>query len=159
MHPSPKIATAILILVLGLTTPLVAQPPQHDADWNDTAIAWRPYAEGLAEAKKEQRPICLIFYTNWCPHCRNYAGVFHDEKVVAEAKGFVMIRLNGDEEKDISKQYAVDGAYIPRTYFLSSDGKLDPSIHAPREKYQYFYDEKDPSSLLAGMAEAKKKLK
>ena len=24
-------------------------------------------------------------------------------------------------------------------------------IHAPREQYKYFYDEKDPASVLAGM--------
>jgi protein-disulfide reductase (glutathione) len=77
--------------------------------------------------------------------------------VVEQSKSFVMIRLNKDENKELSKQYAPDGEYIPRTYFLSADGKLDTSIHAPRDKYQYFYDESSPASILAGMESALKK--
>jgi len=74
------------------------------------------------------------------------------------AKKFVMIRLNNDKEQDLSKQYAGDGRYIPRTFFLSSDGTLDPAIHVQRDRFQYFYDEKNPASLLAGMDEALNKL-
>jgi hypothetical protein len=127
-------------------------------DWNDSGIVWQPYEKGLAEAKEKKKPICLIFYTEWCPHCTNYSKVFHDPKVVEQAKNFVMIRLDKDQNKELSGQYAPDGQYIPRTYFLSSDGKLDPSLHAPREKYQYFYDERTPESILAGMESALKKL-
>jgi len=36
---------------------------------------------------------------------------------------------------------------------------LDPDIHAPRPQFKYFYDEKAPSSVLAGMEEASKKLR
>ena len=145
------LAAALLLAAPG--------PARAAGDWNDAQIQWRSYADGLAEAKKESKPICLIFYTDWCPHCANYSKVFHDPKVVAEAKGFVMIRLNGDQEKELSKQFAVDGAYIPRTFFLSSAGKLDESIHAPRDKFKYFYDEANPASVLAGMEAAKAKLK
>jgi len=145
------LAAALLLAAPGLA--------RAAGDWNDAQIQWRSYADGLAEAKKESKPICLIFYTDWCPHCANYSKVFHDPKVVAEAKDFVMIRLNGDQEKELSKQFAVDGAYIPRTFFLSSAGKLDESIHAPRDKFKYFYDEANPASVLAGMEAAKAKLK
>ena len=84
--------------------------------------------------------------------------MFHDPKVVEMSKKFVMIRLNNDKEPELSKQYAGDGRYIPRTFFLSSDGKLDAAIHVPRDRFQYFYDEKNPASVLAGMNEALKKL-
>lgn len=138
---------------------LVATPVLAGGDWNDSGISWQPYEKGLAEAKAEKKPICLIFYTDWCPHCANYSKVFHDPKVVEETKNFVMIRLNKDQNKELSSKYAPDGQYIPRTFFLSPDGQLDPSIHAPRDKYQYFYDERAPSSILAGMESALKKLK
>jgi thiol:disulfide interchange protein len=141
---------------LGAT--LVSTPAFAGGDWNDSGIAWQPYEKGLAEAKEKKKPICLIFYTDWCPHCTNYSKVFHDPKVVEQAKNFVMIRLNKDQNKELSSKYAPDGQYIPRTYFLSSDGKLDSSIHAPRDKYQYFYDERAPDSILAGMESALKKL-
>src|SRR5438552_15279533 len=70
-----------------------------------------------------------------------------------------MVRLDKDKEKELSKKYAPDGEYIPRTYFLSSAGVLDAAIHAPRDRYLYFYDERTPASVLAGMVEASKKLR
>jgi len=70
-----------------------------------------------------------------------------------------MIRVDKDKSPAISEKHATDGEYIPRTYFLSSEGKLEPAIHAPRENYKYFYDENAPGSLLAGMGEAVKKLR
>ncbi len=127
-------------------------------NWNDAQIKWMPYKDGLAAAKKTHRPICLIFYTTWCPHCANYSTVFSDPKVVKKAKSFVMIRLDKDQNHDLSKQHSPDGEYIPRTYFLSPQGKLDESLTEDRAQYKYFYNEKDPASLLAGMDRALKKL-
>lgn len=157
MNLVQRIGIPLVAAALALLT--AAGPARAAGDWNDAQIKWLSYADGLAAAKKSQKPICLIFYTDWCPHCSNYSKVFHDEKVVAESKDFVMVRLNGDQEKELSKQYAVDGSYIPRTYFLSSAGKLDESIHAPRDKFKYFYDEANPASVLGAMEAAKAKLK
>jgi hypothetical protein len=84
--------------------------------------------------------------------------LFSDARVVAAAKGFVMIKLDRDADKELSRKYAPDGDYIPRTHFLASNGTLDADIHAPRPQFKYFYDESDPTSLLAGMAEARSKL-
>jgi thiol-disulfide isomerase/thioredoxin len=127
-------------------------------DWKEKAVAWQPYEAGLAAAKKQKKPVLLVFFTEWCPHCKNYAAVFHDPKVVEASKKFVMIHGDKDKQPDLSKQYAPDGGYIPRTYFLSSAGKLDESIHAPRDRFKYFYDENNPAGILAGMAEAERKL-
>ena len=65
--------------------------------------------------------------------------------------------IDSDKNKELGKQYALDGSYIPRTYFLDSNGKVDPEIHAPREQFKYFYDERNPQSVLAGMDTALKK--
>ncbi len=151
-------ARAVAGALLGLAM-LTAPPARAGGDWNDKQINWRRYEEGLAEAKKEKKPVCIIFYTEWCPHCANYSAVFHDAKVVELSKRFVMVRLDKDKEKELSKKYTPDGEYIPRTYFLSSAGALDADIHAPRDKFLYFYDEKTPASVLAGMEEASKKLR
>jgi len=139
---------------------LVATPPANaGGDWNDATIQWQPYEQGLAAAKKDQKPIVLIVFTEWCPHCTNYSKLFHDDKVIAQTKRFVMIRLDKDKNVELSKKFAPDGEYIPRTYFLSSAGTLDADLHAPRAEYKYFYDEHDPAQLLAGMDAALKKLK
>jgi thioredoxin-like negative regulator of GroEL len=126
--------------------------------WNAAQIAWQPYEAGLQQAKAQNKPVCLVFSTTWCPHCKNYSHVFEDPRVVAHAQDFVMIHLDSDAEELIASRYAIDGSYIPRTFFLTPDGKVDDSIHAPRPTSRYFYDEHDPSSLLAAMDTARRKL-
>ena len=145
--------------LLMATVFLVAIPPARaGGDWNDAKIQWQPYEQGLAAAQKDKKPILLVLYTEWCPHCTNYSKLFHDDKVVEQAKRFVMIRLDKDKNAELSKKFAPDGEYIPRTYFLSSAGTLDSDLHAPRAEYKYFYDEHDPAQLLASMDAALKKL-
>ncbi|HRI65677.1 MAG TPA: thioredoxin family protein [Polyangium sp.] len=153
--PPPTVATT----VAAAPTPPPAAPKQQKEDWNETGIAWQTYEAGMAKAKKENKPVCLVFFTNWCPHCRNYSKVFSDPRVVTRSKDFIMIRLNADEVPDISTAHSPDGTYVPRTFFLSSEGKILPDVHAPRPQYLYFYDEANPESLLGGMDAALKKIR
>jgi protein-disulfide reductase (glutathione) len=156
VYKSGRRVAMAAILMLGA---LVSMPQASDAagDWNDAAIEWRSYEDGLKAAKAESKPVCLVFFTDWCPHCSKYSGIFHDEKVVEESKKFVMIRLNKDRNAETSAKYAVDGEYIPRTYFLSSDGKLAEDITEQRPTYKYFYNTSEPAGLLRGMGAALKK--
>jgi protein-disulfide reductase (glutathione) len=151
----------LLGIMLLLTATMLAALPSAFAggDWNDAEIGWQPYEAGLAAAKKDKKPVVLIFFTEWCPHCANYSKLFHDEKVIDQTKKFVMIRLDKDKNAELSKKYAPDGEYIPRTFFLGSDGTLDATLTAPRSEYKYFYDERDAAQLLAAMDAAAKKLK
>jgi thiol:disulfide interchange protein len=129
----------------------LAAPALAAGDWNDANIAWKTYEEGLAEAKSTNKPICLVFYTQWCPHCTNYSQIFHDPGVVALSKKFVMIRVDNDKDQATSSKYAPDGKYIPRTFFLRSDGTLLTEITEQRPTYKYFYNEKDPTSVTRSM--------
>lgn len=156
IRPLRVLAVASLVAVAGL---VLRVPVAHaGGDWNDSGIKWRGYEEGLAEAKQAKKPVCLIFFTEWCPHCTNYSKVFHDPKVVEKAKSLVMIRLDKDKNTELSAKHKPDGEYIPRTYFLSPAGAFAADIHAPRDKYQYFYNEADPAELLAAMDTALKQL-
>jgi thiol-disulfide isomerase/thioredoxin len=140
------------------------QPPRPPSamggeTWNAAQIDWQPYEAGLAKAKAQNKPVLLVFFTNWCPHCRNYSHVFDDPRVVERAKGFVMIHANADDESEVAGKYLKDGGYVPRTFFLAPDGSLQADIHAPRPKFQYFFDEKDPGSILAAMDTAAERAK
>src|SRR5262245_52133916 len=135
--------------------------PTRAADghgWNEAQIELQSYDAGLAKAKAQNKPVCLVVYANWCPHCRNYSKVFDDPRVVERARDFVMVKIDADDDKGPAAKYALDGGYVPRTFFLGTDGAVDPEVHAPRDKFRYFFDERDPASLLAGMDAAKKRL-
>jgi thioredoxin-related protein len=156
--PPEGIRPEISAIPPGWTPPAPAHPAAGGETWNAAQIEWLSYDEGLARAKAQQKPLCLVLYTDWCPHCKNYSHVFDDPKVVERAKDFVMVRANADREPAVAGKYATDGTYIPRTFFLAPDGAMDPEIHPARPKFLYFYDEKDPRSLLAGMETATQKL-
>ncbi len=123
-------------------------------DWNDSQIAWRSYEAGMAEAKAQHKPVLLVVYTQWCPHCRNYAKVFEDPRVIRKAQDLVMIRVDADAESAVNERYSPDGKYIPRTFSMSSEGKLQGPLHPDKPEYKYFYDERDPGDVLEIMARA-----
>lgn len=127
-------------------------------EWNPTQIDWQPFDAASTRAKAENKPVCLVFYAGWCPHCRNYSRVFDDPRVAARAKDFEMVRVDVDAEPALSARFSPDGGYVPRTYFIAPDGTLSADIHPQRPRYQYFFDEKDPGSLLAGMEASLRKL-
>ena len=124
-----------LILLLFVAALVTSAPfaafgvPQN---WNDAQIHWMSFDEGLKAAKKTNKPVCLIFFTTWCPHCTNYSKLFSNPALVSKSQSFVMIRIDADKNQELSEKYSLDGEYIPRTYFFSPDGTVDPSLWRSR---------------------------
>lgn len=144
-----------LTTVRSAAPPNAPDPPAALGDgWNAGQIAWQPYKRGLALAGAQHKPICLVFFATWCPHCAHFSHVFDNPQVVAEARQFIMIRLDIDRNPALSARYSLDGEYVPRTYFLTPDGQIARTVTAERPRYRYFYNENDPSSLLGGMHRA-----
>ena len=88
----------LCLLTLTLALPAVARA--HD--WNDASVSWLEYEKGLAEARKTHKPVCLVFYTDWCPRCGEFSTVFHDPEIVVTSQKFVMIRVERDGATEIS---------------------------------------------------------
>jgi thiol-disulfide isomerase/thioredoxin len=128
--------------------------PASGEGWNDGLIAWRGYDDGLAEARRSRKPVLLVLHAEWCSHCRTYSRVFSDPRVVAKSRELVMVRVDVDRSPQIAARFAIDGTYVPRTFFLNPDGVVLPDIDARRPRYRYFFDEHDPASILAGMETA-----
>jgi hypothetical protein len=152
--PPPALSAAAAAVPSSLAT--TERTPQA-AGWNAGEVEWLSFDVATQRARADQSPICLVVYTSWCPHCRNFSHVFEDPRVVERAKRFRMVRVDADQEPAIAGRFVPDGAYIPRTFFLSSDGTLDDAIHLERAKYQYFYDERNPAALVAAMDSALQK--
>jgi thiol:disulfide interchange protein len=129
-------------------------PEVTPVDWNAGEITWWDYFDGLKQARIENKPVILIFYTDWCPHCHNYSREFHDPEVVQLAHRFVMIRVERDGNREISARHDVDGDYVPRTFFLGPDAELLPGFETKAPRYRYFLDEFSPEALRARMRAA-----
>ena len=162
--PGALRAVALLLVVLMVSDCSqyrhhTASTRDYPADWNLQGITWWPYGPGMLQAKKTNKPIVLIFFVDWCPHCHHYSRVFHDPRLVEAARDFVMIRVDRDLNRDISEEYDLDGDYIPRTFFLHSDGELMTDLDTGRDEYRYFLDEYEPEETLELMAKAKARAK
>jgi protein-disulfide reductase (glutathione) len=139
--------------------PYTPSTAHYPADWNQGHIEWRPYALGMRDAAKSGKPIVLVFYTDWCPHCHNYSRVFHDPRLVEASRYFVMIRVERDSNLDISREYDLDGDYIPRTLLLTYEGEVLSDLDAGRSDYRYFLDEYEPEQLLELMRRARERIR
>ncbi len=131
--------------------PLASVAPANAEPWNPRGIDWQPFDEGLALAKQQNKHVCLVLFTTWCPHCKSYSRVFGDPRLVERAKDFVMIRVNADDNDVVARRYRPDGGYVPRTFILDADGNIDAEAVSGNPRYKYFFDESHADSLLHAM--------
>ncbi|MFT6398197.1 MAG: hypothetical protein ACJAYU_002953 [Bradymonadia bacterium] len=133
-------------------------PFNHDeaamALWNEPQIDWFTYEEGLATAAAAGVPAIVVVKTGWCPRCTQYADSFSNDDVVAATRDFVMILADQDAVPAVERDLNLDGAYVPRTIFLSPDGAPDRTLNSGRSDYQHFINPSQPEALLALMARA-----
>lgn len=140
---------------LGEAPPSVpAAPYDFDTaprDWNPTGIAWREHAAGLAEARSSGKPILLVMHAEWCGPCHDYARIFYHPEVVELSRRFVMILVDSDRDPGANQRYATDGTYLPRTYFLDSNGQHRTQLAGEHPRFRYFFNQRDPSVTVAAM--------
>ncbi len=132
-----------------LSVATAAQPP----DWNDAAIEWNGYTQGMKIAKQNNRPVMMIFYADWCPTCHAYKNIFYKPSVISLAKKLVMIKVNVDQYPQLSQQFEYDGSYVPRTFVMSGDGVLFDALYSEK-RYKYFIKSQDVERFEKLMAAA-----
>ena len=137
------------------TRPARAGAPEPSREgWNRAQIDWISYDAAIARARTEHKPIVLVMHADWCPHCHNYAHVFEDPRIVEQSRHMLMVLLDVDESPQVANRFQIDGGYVPRTYFVGADGNAMADIDAHRPQFRYFFDERNPTSLLGGMQAA-----
>ncbi len=161
VHPAPVLGPALVVLATSCieATPYPdrspppaparqATAPSHG--FND-AIAWRSLEDGLAESRREGRPMMLLVHASWCGRCKELKPSFQESRMTELAARFVMVNADQDQTPDVLR-YAPDGSYIPRVLFFDpKTGELDPSLQNPnRDRHHYYYSPRDD---LAGMME------
>ena len=133
-----------------------APPPgrpaaKADIKW-DGPIRWRPWDQGIAEAKTQGKPVCLVIYADWCPKCRSLAPVFKEPELAKLASDFVMIRQDSDERPAwLLERFGALGGYVPRIIFLDKSGKVLEDVTSGNPRYPFFYTPHVADTLKANM--------
>jgi thiol-disulfide isomerase/thioredoxin len=141
----PLLPTATAAPVVQAAVARTAEPspeppaPGHAVEWKGS-VAWHTWEEGLSLAKKESKPIMVLVYADWCPHCRALAPVFADPEVEALSTHLVMVRQNHDDDPAWLQPYNQKfGGYVPRIFFFDSSGKMRDDLTSGHPRYPYFY--------------------
>ena len=80
-------------------------------------------AAALAEAKRDGKRVFVDFVTTWCGPCKEMDQlVYTASDVVTAASGVLAVKLDGDVERELVKQYEVKG--YPTLLLLDVDGTV-----------------------------------
>lgn len=131
----------ILILAAGCTNPqiadveladplpqpegeeIAAEPDDQGPAADGDEMAWvTDYAEGMREAKEQDKPVVMDLYADWCAPCRALDdSTWSNAEVVALSREFVCIKVDVDQDQETARQYEANA--IPLVVFVSPDGK------------------------------------
>jgi FKBP-type peptidyl-prolyl cis-trans isomerase 2 len=120
-HPLSGKNIVVDLEVMSLTK----AAPQH-IDWIENQEA------GLAEAKKEGKPLFLLLYADWCGWCKKtFTDTLTDPRIGRLKDKFVWMKLNSDKEKKYKEMYGQDG--FPMMVILRPDGTVLKKIDGYRD--------------------------
>uniref|UniRef100_A0A7S4KHM2 Thioredoxin domain-containing protein 12 n=1 Tax=Paramoeba aestuarina TaxID=180227 RepID=A0A7S4KHM2_9EUKA len=111
--------------------------------FNDAIDWWNDLDAAIEEIKSTKKPGLVIIHKSWCGACKNLKRAVdgpQGDVIVKASSDYVMINL-ADNAEPSNPEFSTDGKYIPRLYFIDTQGKVRTDLTAPggNEKYKYYY--------------------
>lgn len=109
-----------VLLIGGAIIFVLVKPPASET------IHWIPYDQAvLTKAEKENKPVILDFYADWCGPCKALdRKVFADPEVVRLSREFITIRVDLTRrhpyQERLRKRYQIRG--VPTIIFINRQG-------------------------------------
>lgn len=85
--------------------------PTAAADGGKPGIVWMDdFGAAMEKAGKENRPLLVDFYTDWCLYCGKLEKeTLSDPRIVGLSKEFVCVRLDAEVHKGVAARYSPQG--------------------------------------------------
>lgn len=118
--------------------------------WGDK-IQWMSLTDGLQRAKREGRMAIVVVSKERCAACNQLKKRFRESHEIHKlSNNFIMIRVASDEVSSNIK-YKPDGNYVPRVFFLDTEGQVMKDVIRDTNVRKWKYNYATEDQLLANM--------
>lgn len=103
-------------IVLSLIISFLSNPIQKSPDW-------KSFNDALKLAEKENRPLLINFYTDWCTFCKKLdKEVYADQEVIKYLNThFIVSKVNAEDENGTAnyKEYSLSYPQLTHAFGIS----------------------------------------
>ena len=129
-----KIAIIALILA-AISVAIVIGGTSDKKEVTSEKFSWNKYDEGLAMASKQNKPLMVDFYTDWCGYCKKLDKETYSDPAVADyiKTHFIAVKVNAESKEPfnlptgqmtgttLARSFGVNG--YPAIWFLKPNGE------------------------------------
>ncbi len=105
------------------------------------SITWRTYEHGMDLARRERKPVLVLFETAWCQWCKRLdKTVLANPEVIRFSSEFICVRVDAERRRDLAKKHRATG--FPTTVFVDHAGRELRRIRGYKPAQQYLAEMK-----------------
>ncbi len=155
-------------LIYAFITLAFFQFSWSQTEWKHSEIT---YSDALVQAKEQNKPIFIMLYATWCPHCNLMKStVFSDSKVIDFLnKNYICVWKDVEKEQGMKLKDRFQTKGLPTFLFLDADetllyctkgekktdafmedatNALNPKMQLPYLKKQFIADPSNPDKCM-----------
>lgn len=135
-----KILLILLVVVIIAAGVIYAQRPTTP---ENTVVVWQYDLTQASEiARKENKPLMIDFYTDWCHWCKTLdENTYTDKEVIKLANKFVCVKIDADKHRDLVSSYGVTG--YPHIIFLNSNLQEVTRVRGYKDPQRFLVEMQD----------------
>jgi thioredoxin-related protein len=111
------------IILAALTAAIVIGDTPAKKESTSEPVAWKKYDEALTLAAKQDKPLMVDFYTDWCGFCKKLDKITYADPVIAEylKTHFIAVKVNAESKEPFKLPSGqMTGSSLAKSFNVSS---------------------------------------